>query len=270
MANERSNPLRAVPPVANGAAVERTAAPLGRSMAPRSDKVAVSVAREIVRDIAGLERGAMLPSESSMLDSYAVSRGSLREALRILEVQGLITIKPGPGGGPVLVGPESASLGKTQTLFFHLLGARYCDLLNAQAVLEPTIARLAATNSDRSRMTLVQHFVDIDLVGSDDPKLYHSFALGFHSTLIAACGNPILTLLAQSVRDITLSKIDGQVFSADGERQEIIDAHSRIAKAVLTGNGALAEALMADHMHIYCERIMTRKAGLVDEVVDWQ
>ena len=266
MSDPSASRLHAVP----AAAGRMSPTGLRRPGSPRSDKVAMSVARDIIRDIAGLERGSMLPSESSMLATDVVSRGSLREALRLLEVQGLITIKPGPGGGPVLVGPESASLGKTQTLFYHLLGATYHDLLNAQAVIEPIIARLAAANPDRSKMALVEHFVDLDLAGSDDPKLYHSFALGFHATLIAACGNPILTLLAQSVRDITQSKINGEVYSADGERQAIVDVHSRIAESVLAGNSALAEALMADHMHVYCERVISRKAGLIDEVVDWQ
>ena len=72
------------------------------AMARRADKVSEVVARAIVHDIVsrGLEPGATLPSEAVMLARFQVGRASLREALRILEVHGLITIKPGPGGGP--------------------------------------------------------------------------------------------------------------------------------------------------------------------------
>ena len=67
----------------------------------RNEKIAESVARQILRDIQlqGLAPGSMLPPESAMLERFDIGRGSLREALRILEVNGLITIKTGPGGG---------------------------------------------------------------------------------------------------------------------------------------------------------------------------
>ena len=66
----------------------------------RTAKTAETVAAAIVRDIVSrkLRPGDTLPLESEMLAHYRVSRASLREALRILEVQELIRLKPGPGG----------------------------------------------------------------------------------------------------------------------------------------------------------------------------
>src|SRR5579862_3784564 len=71
---------------------------------PRTVKTAETVAAAIVRDIVarGLATGDALPSENAMLEHYRVSRASLREGLRLLEVQGLIRLKPGPGGGPLV------------------------------------------------------------------------------------------------------------------------------------------------------------------------
>src|SRR4051812_18011504 len=67
-------------------------------------KTSEIVARDVVRDISngGLQPGDGLPSESAMLEQYGVSRESLREGLRLLEVQGLIRIRRGPGGGPIV------------------------------------------------------------------------------------------------------------------------------------------------------------------------
>src|SRR5215211_3941173 len=81
---------------------------------PRAEKVSEVVARSIVQDIAArrLPPGTMLPSESVMLDRYRVGRASLREGLRILEIQGLITIKPGPGGGPMVATASSHDFGR--------------------------------------------------------------------------------------------------------------------------------------------------------------
>src|SRR4051794_39628144 len=86
---------------------------------PRTEKVAAILARQIVRDIATrqLPPGSSLEPEGIMLERYGVSRASLREALRILETQGLITIKPGPGGGPIVSAVDAAEFGRMSTLY---------------------------------------------------------------------------------------------------------------------------------------------------------
>jgi len=81
---------------------------------PRSGKISETIARDILDDIVvrQLPPGTMLASEAVMLDRYGVGRASLREALRILEIHGLIKIKPGPRGGPVVAEVTSSDLGR--------------------------------------------------------------------------------------------------------------------------------------------------------------
>lgn len=256
-------------PARNGQQDHDMGVPPVNSRLVRSEKVAVRLAREIVRSLADLPRGANLPSEAEMVETYGVSRSSVREALRILEVQGLITIRPGPGGGPVLIGPESSSLGKTETLFFHLLNARYAHLLRGQAALEPMMAKLAARNPDRGQVRELEQFVNSRHEDSTDPGAYQTRAVGFHAAVIAASGNPILTLICQSVRDIVIARIGTQVFSEPADRLDMINDHVGIAQAVLDGDGERAEALMAAHMDTYCTRVFEGKAGLINEIVDW-
>ena len=86
-----------------------------------------------------------------MVEEYGVSRTSLREALRLLEVQGLISLKPGPGGGPVVGTVEPAHLARTAALYFHLGAATYADVMRTQVLMESNCARLAALNPDRRR-----------------------------------------------------------------------------------------------------------------------
>ncbi len=71
----------------------------------RGSKVAEAVARDILAGICngGLVPGSQLPSEAQMLADYSIGRGSLREALRILEVHGIIRIKAGPSSGSLVV-----------------------------------------------------------------------------------------------------------------------------------------------------------------------
>ena len=114
-------------------------------------KTAEVVAFAVVRYIVDrrLRFGDRLPSEVEMLEHYRVSRESLREALRLLEAQGIVSIRRGPSGGPVVGRAETANLARTMTLYFQLAGATYEELLQAWRMLEPLAAELAARNSAR-------------------------------------------------------------------------------------------------------------------------
>src|SRR3954469_4467399 len=139
----------------NGAGAPPTGT-IGRACIPiapahgvmRQLKTSESVARDIVHDIVEqeLETGDSLPSEAAMLEQYGVSRESLREALRLLEVQGLISIRRGPGGGPVVGTIAPANLGRVSTLFFYMAGATYRELFEAWIIGEGVLADMAARN----------------------------------------------------------------------------------------------------------------------------
>src|SRR6476620_12570986 len=91
----------------------------------RPQKTALLVARRIVGDIRrnGHVAGDRLPPEVSMLEKYRVGRGTLRESLRFLELQGVITLKPGPGGGPVVQKPDASNLATTLLLLLQFENA---------------------------------------------------------------------------------------------------------------------------------------------------
>jgi GntR family transcriptional regulator, transcriptional repressor for pyruvate dehydrogenase complex len=235
----------------------------------RSEKVAESVAREIIRDVSGMAPGMVLPSENSMLERYHVSRGSLREALRILEVQGLIMIKPGPGGGPILLGPNSQALGRTETLFFHLLGAQYKDLLGVMVLLEPMLARMSANRPQQERRSALRQFLDAPTEVADDEVAYSRHNQLFHESIMGLCGNPVLALLSQSLNHIIRARIGLSVFTNRDERIGVVRTHAEIARAITDGKPELAELLMRDHMEIFSNRVLGRRGGLINEIIDW-
>src|SRR5947209_1787797 len=116
----------------------------------RTEKVAAVLARQIVRDIADrkLPPGTPLEPEGAMVERYQISRASLREALRILETQGLIAIKPGPGGGPIVSDVDSRDFGRMSTLYYQVLGVRFREVVEARLIIEPVMAKLAAGHDD--------------------------------------------------------------------------------------------------------------------------
>src|SRR6185369_2058340 len=165
--------------------------PVSYELTRRTLKTSEVVALEIVRDIVrqDMQPGDRLPLEAEMLVQYRVSRSSLREALRLLEVQGLIGIRPGPGAGTVVGRVLPGNLSRTLTLHLHMLGANYDELLEAWVESEPLLARLAALNPDREKVRAsLSPFLDED----------HAWAvregLQFHDIVAELADNRVLSL----------------------------------------------------------------------------
>jgi GntR family transcriptional repressor for pyruvate dehydrogenase complex len=151
----------------------------------RSAKTSEVVAADVVRDVVarGLVIGNHLPSEAVMLEQYGVGRESLREALRLLETQGLLTIKRGPGGGPIVSGVDPTYLARNAALYFHLSGATYEEVMHAWQVLEPAVAAQVARLPDRAevRRLMAPHLHQLH--PDVERELFVSTTTGFHTTL---------------------------------------------------------------------------------------
>jgi DNA-binding FadR family transcriptional regulator len=234
------------------AGVEDNTTVQGPRRARRHEKVAEQVAREILRDIQreGLQSGATLPSESVMLERFDIGRGSLREALRILEVNGLVTIKTGPGGGPIVT--EST----------------YRELLEARVEYESILARRAAERVTPQSTTAIADTIDeTSQVVSDDVR-YASAASGFHSAVCAAGDNSVMALAANAIQSLWSQRVTTVLFAPE-DRPTIFRQHRDIARAIERGNGRQAEKLMREHMQQYQEYCERRYPARLDDVVDW-
>ena len=248
----------------NSSAVEPDS-PIG---ARRTEKLSEVLAREIVRDLRTLTPSTMLPSESIMLRKYRVGRASLREALRLLEVQGLIVIRPGPGGGPMVAQADSAHYGKISSLYYHMLGATYQDVLDARMVIEPMVARLVAERQDPDDMSMLQEYLDrLSQSPSGDYERYVEDASEFHSMLVSMSGNPVLSLSARSLQDVYLERVHG-LFPPERQKQVERD-HRAVVQAMINGEATRAERVMRKHMAEYDEYSKKRYPGMLSETVDW-
>jgi DNA-binding FadR family transcriptional regulator len=195
----------------------------------------------------GLSTGEVLPPEVEMLQKYAVGKASMREALRLLEVQGLISIKAGPGGGPV-VGVTSAShLARTSSLYFHLGQMTYDELFDTYIELEPLLARSAAENPDRDRVrAAMAPFLGRSGVETDVDE-FVSEAREFHVVVSHLAVNRVLALVLRSVSCLVLEHIMAML-DPGAMRHQVLPEHDRIAQAIAMGEAARAEKLMRDHV----------------------
>src|SRR5262245_48871960 len=157
----------------------------------RTEKVPEMVARRILRDIVRrqLQPGDMLPAEAVMLQQFGVGRASLREALRILEIHGVIRIKPGPRGGPMVAPVEAADYARSMTVFLFRSGATYRDLCEARLIMEPVMAAQAAERATpEERQALVDSARHTHDLMDASPDEWSESSEGFHFLLAAASG----------------------------------------------------------------------------------
>lgn len=210
-----------------------------------SEKVAFKLAHDIVAG--GLVEGDRLPREAELVDQYGVSRESLREALRLLEAQGMVSIRRGPGGGPIVGRAESANLARTMTLYLHLSGSTYDELLRAWFDLEPGVAARAAANPDRDEVTrlMTPHLTRFEDGG--DRACYREHSNGLHFSLSALDPNGVLRMLVAAVGDIIRTHVILAIDPFD-IRELIDDDHCVIAQAVLDGDVEAARDAMRHHI----------------------
>lgn len=232
----------------------------------RGSKLAETLAKDILTRICedGMVVGSQLPGEVQMQADYGVGRGSLREALRILEVHGIIRLKAGIGGGPIVEGAKTQDFGRMSTVFFQAGGMTFREVIDSRLVLEPMLARLAAERRDPA---LVEDLLAARTSTENDQVYLHTSA-NFHRQVAAMAGNRILSLISHSIEDIFHERVVGMLFPPE-RRDDVVKAHDAIADAIAAGDGNEAERLMRDHMVEYARYVEARHPALMDEVVMW-
>ena len=236
----------------------------------RELKTSEVIALEIVRSIVsgGLGTGDRLPTETDMLMEYGVSRESLREALRLLEVQGLITLKRGPGGGPLVGSVDPVYLARTATLYFHMCGATYDELVDTWLLTEPLLAEKAATNPDRAlvRASMKPYFEQA--AGTGRPA-FIAAATGFHAVIPTLAGNRVFSLLLEAVGCIMVEHI---LRDMDPHKlsQEIDEDHDAIARAISAGQGPKARRLMAEHIQRIADHYREHYPERLEDIIEWR
>jgi DNA-binding FadR family transcriptional regulator len=236
----------------------------------RTVKIAETVARQILRDIQqqGIQPGSMLPPESVMLERFDIGRGSLREALRILEVNGLVTIKTGPGGGPIVAAPEPRSFGQMLTLHLQSIGATYRQLLDARVEYEALLAGMAARREGDEAALAVRAALDRSLLPATDDARFAAVSSGFHATVCDAGGNPVLALAANSIQTIWSVRVTSVLFAPE-DRPAVISEHEAITRAIEKHDSRKAEHLMRLHVEHYRDYCDLRYPARMEDVVDW-
>jgi GntR family transcriptional regulator, transcriptional repressor for pyruvate dehydrogenase complex len=224
---------------------------------PRVAEMIADILRERIIDGELVEDNLML-KEDDLLEEFQVARPSLREAMRILETEGLIAIRRGSRGGAVARVPTTEDAAYMLALVLRSRRVAYKDLAVALTFIEPACAKLCAVRPDRAEAVVPALRANIEesqAAINDGPQFTHLARL-FHSHLTNRCGNETMTLMAGTLEALWSAREEEWAQSIDsvGEypastmRKEVITAHARIADAIERGDTEMAGQAAQRHL----------------------
>jgi GntR family transcriptional repressor for pyruvate dehydrogenase complex len=237
---------------------------------PRRQKIAMAVAQQIVEEIVQKRSppGTKLPSEREMLAQYEVGRGTLRESLRYLEMNGVLVIRPGPGGGPVVAEPNAYDLASTLGLFLELNGTSFGSILQVRELLEPVIAKLAAMSAGKDTVDRIGDTVTNMEANLHDLNRFLAENEQFHRLVAVGSANPMFALLVGSLDHIIDGSRIGISFPLT-RRQAVLKAHRAIHAAIASGDADGAEDSMRRHVLAFRRYTLEMYPGAVDRTLRW-
>lgn len=223
--------------------------PPQRSQDGRPPKMAEVVAHrlttELIRD--DVPAGTRLANERVMLLKSGVSRGTLREALRLLETRGVIYLKQGPGGGPVVRRPQPDDMAEALSLLLEFEGCSLAEVIDTRAILEPVASRRAAERVTGSQVDRLVHTVEAIRAAPTDREVFFSESQAFHRIVGELSGDRPLRICNRALHAIANAAVRDVPFE-EARIQAVANDHEAVLRAIGEGDGPAAATAMEKHV----------------------
>lgn len=226
--------------------VAETEVPFALTARPRESAVA-DIARQLLSQLLSgrIAPGTRLPSERRLAESLQVGRSTIREALKALDVLGIIEVRQGDG---TYLRQSTSDLLPQAIEWGLMLGQpQVLDLIEARRHIEMSIAELAAERAtDDDIAALRKHLTEMCEAGDDDAAFVEA-DVAFHLVLARAAGNSVLNDILVSIRSLLRVWIRRAINEA-GETRSTIDEHTAILAAILARSPRGAAEAMRAHL----------------------
>ena len=201
-----------------------------------------------------LASGDPLPSEKDLTEQFGLSRITIRDALRVLESEGLIEIKVGARGGAFVAQPSAQRVSESLTNLLRLQRITIQELIEARLAVEPHVASLAAKRATAADIAAMEQAVESARAGrtAGDPRFMpHSVA--FHMALAEAAKNQVLLSTVNSIRTPFQEAL--ATLPADDMAERAIADHRQILDAIKAHDPQRAQRLMHAHITYFAKRV---------------
>lgn len=216
----------------------------------------------------GLDEGDLLGTEAELLERFDVSRPSLRESLRILEAEGLISIMRGALGGVVVHRPDQRMTARAAALVMQSRSVSLADVFEASAVIEPAAARMVAISRGHLRAAEQLRQIVVDMKRSvKDPAACTMLMIRFHSDIVQLAGNQTLILICEMLNEVIARAVADVLVRSQGDpiasRRRRIRSDEQLVDLIAAGDGDGAQAHCAAHMARIRRALLGERASSV-------
>ena len=213
-----------------------------------SDVLANELRERILRG--DFPEGTALPPERELVNQTRMSRTTVREALRILEVQGLVRIKTGRAGGAFVYRPGEEAMVDSVNLLIRGQQIRIPALLETREAIEPSCARLAALNRTPADLQRLEA-ANAAIADSGSLEQFLQANLDWHIGVAKASHNEILTGIMVALSRAIYTVTNNEGFINDEVRGITVRAHRSVTRAIKDRDADAAVRRMTRHVHAY-------------------
>ena len=234
----------------------------GQGAAKLSEKVAALIRQKIADGV--IKDGEDLGSEATLIEQYSASRPSIREALRILEAEGLLQIVRGARSVKVRA-PQVDLPARYMALLLRTQGATVADAYHCRTLIEPAIVKEVANNASDKAPIILNNIIrrENEALLMNDFDAIVRYSNEFHAALIALSGNKSAQLIISMLNKIYGDHYATVVLNTDKDTLEkAIKAHEILVHFIEKGQAERAEQFWNSHLNLFEQLMRNSKSYL--------
>lgn len=221
----------------------------------------------------GLRKGDRLPGEAELIARFGMAKGTIREAMRILEAQGLIVTRTGPGGGSFVDAVSDERARALLANYFYFKDLTIPDIYQVRQVLEPELAASLAGQLSEAQLGELEAILALypePARSMEEERDQHVASLTFHATLAEFAANRLLGFLigfmARILADLTVYR---RLYGTQDTPlwREGRNHQTRLIEALRTGDGEGARRIMASHMRMARSQMEAQEAEVMKRFI---